>query len=175
MIDPRTYAVERPLLDGTVAHIRGIRADDKQRLRDAFHRLTGRSVYFRFFSGMRELSDELLAYFTEVDFRDHVALVAVEPLSEDECIVGVGRYIHTGPKRAEVALGVVDDHQSRGIGTVLLRCLVDVARESGIDCFEAEVLAENHQMLEVFAHSGFPLERSVESGVVSVTFPIEGA
>lgn len=172
MIDPAAYSVDEGLLDGTTSHIRAIRPDDKGRLGDAFHRLTGRSVYFRFFSGMRELSDDALGRFTEVDFDEHVALVAVEPEGADECIVGVGRYIRTKPTCAEVALAVVDDHQGRGIGTVLLRHLVAIARETGIECFEADVLGENQKMLEVFAHSGFPLERTFDSGVFHISFSI---
>ena len=121
---------------------------------------------------MHELSDQALGYFTEIDHREHVALVAIEPDGEDECIVGVGRYIHKTPRCAEVALAVVDDHQGRGIGTVLLRHLVLIGRKTGVETFEADVLGENRQMLEVFAHSGFPLKRSSESGVVHLSFPI---
>ncbi|MGH0029869.1 MAG: N-acetyltransferase family protein [Myxococcota bacterium] len=157
---------------GEPIRIRPIRPDDKARLRAAFHRLSLRSVYFRFFSALPDLSDAMLAYFTEVDSRDHVGLVAVEPEGDDERIVGVGRYIRTGEARAEVALAVVDDHQGHGIGTALLDDLVAAARGNGIERFEADVLRENRKMLEVFSHTGFPLQRSVEREVIRVTFPI---
>ncbi len=124
---------------------------------------------------MKELSDQALEYFTEIDYRQHVALVAVEREGDDECIVGVGRYIHKTPKCAEVALAVVDDHQGRGVCTVLLRHLVLIGRATGVETFEADVLGENRHMLEVFAHSGFPLERSFDSGVFHLSFPISAA
>lgn len=175
MFDPAEYSSDEVLLDGRAVRLRAIRADDKQRLNDGFHRLTSQSVHYRFFTTMRELSDDLLVRFTEPDFRSHVALVAVEPVDDDECIVGVGRYICSDPKTAEVALAVVDDHQGLGLGTLLLRHLVSVAREKGVERFEADVLSDNGKMLEVFEHSGFPLTRSLDSGVEHLSFEISGA
>ncbi len=173
-IDARRYDTVAVLRDGTSIRIRAIRPDDKQRLLDHFNSLSERSVYFRFFSAKKRLTDEELVRFTEPDFVTHVALVATLLHQGTERIIGVGRYIIPpggDPHRAEVAFAVADAYQGRGIGTVLLEHLANIARELGVTEFEANVLGENNQMLEVFARSGFRVARTVEGGIVHVSFP----
>ena len=173
--DPRIYGVEELLKDGGSIHIRAIRPDDRARLIQHFQNMSQRSVYFRFFGAKRRLTDAELTRFTEPDFSRHVTLVATLRDEGEEHIVGIGQYIAQidHPTRAEVAFAVTDEHQGRGIGTILLEHLTPFARSNGITEFEADVLGENNQMLEVFAKSGFRVTRSVEAGVVHVTFPTE--
>jgi acetyl coenzyme A synthetase (ADP forming)-like protein len=175
--DPTSYAVEAVLRDGGSIHIRAIRPDDKERLLEHFSRLGARSVYFRFFGSKRRLTDAELRTFTELDFHRRVGLVATLQENGRERIVGVGRYMARddvgAPQRAEVAFAVADDHQGRGVGTLLLEHLAPIARANGITEFEADVLGENNQMLAVFAHSGFVVRRSFEGGVFHLTFPTE--
>ncbi len=172
--DPRSYDTTVVLRDGSSIRIRAIRPDDKQRLLDHFNSLSERSVYFRFFSAKKRLTDEELKAFTEPDFVTHVALVATLLEDGTERIIGVGRYIVPpggDPHRAEVAFAVADKYQGKGIGTALLEHLVNIARNMGVTEFEANVLGENNQMLEVFARSGFHVARTVEGGIVHVSFP----
>lgn len=171
----RSYSVDEVLRDGASIHIRAIRADDKEELLAHFHQLSERSIYFRFFGAKRRLTEEELRRFTEPDFRSHVALVATRRVDGVEQIIGVGRFMAREdiacPQRAEVAFAVIDAFQGRGIGTLLLEHLAKIAQSLGIIEFEADVLGENNQMLAVFRRSGFQVCRSVESGVVHVTFP----
>ena len=174
--EPRHYATDALLRDGSSVHIRAIRPDDKQRLLALFERLSSRSVYFRFFQTKQRLSDEELRYFTELDFTRDVALVATLREGQEEHIIGVGRYFrmheHGQPTaHAEVAFTVADAHQGRGVGTLLLEHLAAMARMQGIDTFEAYVLGENNRMLEVFEASGFTVQRALDTGVFHVSFP----
>ena len=174
--EPRHYATDALLRDGGSIHIRAIRPDDKQRLLDLFERLSSRSVYFRFFQTKQRLTDEELRYFTELDFTRDVALVATLQAGQEEHIIGVGRYFRIQENgqpttRAEVAFTVADAHQGRGVGTLLLEHLAAIARRQGIDTFEAYVLGENNRMLEVFAASGFTVQRALDTGVFHVAFP----
>lgn len=177
-MDPRQYAVDELLRDGGSIHIRAIRPEDKQRL-VAFHgRLSDESIYFRFFSFKRTLSEQDLRYFTELDFAHRVALVATLREGADERIVGVGRYNvlnekESPPYRAEVAFLVEDVHQGRGIGTLLLEHLLPIAAHHGVTELQADVLGKNNRMLAVFASSGLVIQRSLESGIFRVTFPTE--
>jgi len=176
MSEPREFSRDAVLRDGGSIHLRAIRPDDKARLVDHFNRLSARSVYFRFFASKLRLADDELARFTELDFSNHVGLVATLLESGEERIIGVARYIVVAtkpgePRRAEVAFAVADAHQGRGIATVLLEELARFAQASGIDEFEASVLGENNRMLEVFGSSGFQVRRSVDGGVFCVTFP----
>ena len=170
------YATDELLRDGGSIHIRAIRPDDKQRLLALFERLSSRSVYFRFFQTKQRLTDAELRYFTELDFVDNVALVATLREGDEEHIIGVGRYFRITAdgqpsRRAEVAFTVADAHQGRGIGTLLLEHLATIARTHGIDTFEAYVLGENNRMLQVFAASGFTVQRSLDAGTFHISFP----
>src|SRR5215831_7201108 len=135
-MDPRHLAVDRVLHDGGSIHVRAIRDDDKQRLIDHFSQLSARSVYFRFFRAKRQLTDAEVRQFTELDFDRHVGLVATLGTDRDEKIIGVGRYYRVDsppgePRRAEVAFAVADAYQGRGIATILLEHLAEIARAAG--------------------------------------------
>ena len=177
-MDPRQYAVDELLRDGGSIHIRAIRPDDKERL-VAFHgRLSEESIYFRFFSFKRTLSEQDLRYFTELDFEHRVALVATLREAANERIVGVGRYTVINqdegpPYRAEVAFVVEDAQQGRGIGTLLLEHLLPIAAQNGVTEIQADVLGKNNRMLSVFASSGLVIQRSLDDGFFRVTFPTE--
>ena len=172
----KEFSSKAVLQNGTLVHLRGIREDDKQRLMDGFHRLTGNSIYFRFFSGKKKLTEKELKYFTEIDFKHHIALVATIVNDKDEEIIGVGRYIvledKSTAKVAEVAFAIDDVHQHLGLGTLLFDHLVTIAQNNGISKFVADVLLENKKMLEIFEHSGFKLDMTIEHGVIHIIFSI---
>jgi GNAT superfamily N-acetyltransferase len=168
----QNYSVDVKLLDGASIRIRAIHPDDKVRLHEHFKSLSERSIYFRFMGFRRDLSAADLVQFTELDFKDHVGLAATLTENGRERFIGVGRYIRGAkPRRAEVAFAVLDEWQGRGIGTSLLEHLRRFAIANGIAEFEAEVLSNNSQMLEVFAHSGFKVRGRMESGVVRLCAP----
>ena len=165
--DARKYSVDATMLNGAAVHIRAIRPDDQERLHEHFKSLSEQSIYFRFMGLKRDLSPDDLKRLTELDFDNHVGLAAT--LTEDgrERFIGVGRYIRTAnPGRAEVAFAVRDEFQRHGIGTLLLDHLSLIAAANGIEEFEADVLGDNHQMLEMLAHSGFKVHSALDSGVV---------
>lgn len=131
------------LKDGTLAHLRDIRATDAVLVRDGFSRMSDESRYARFFYPIRELTTDQLRYFTQVDGRDHVAVVA---LSADETVgLGTARFIRDAddPKSAEFAVTIPDDAQGQGLGAALLDLLTEEAREVGVEYFVAQVHATN--------------------------------
>ena len=127
--------------------VRALRPDDAPGLAEAFEQLSETSRYRRFFTAKPHLSEQTLAFLTDVDHHDHEALVAVAPDSGQ--LVGVARFIRIPgePDLAEVAVTVIDSWQRRGLGTALLRELAQRAAEEGIRHFTAEMLAENKPML----------------------------
>jgi GNAT superfamily N-acetyltransferase len=173
----KTFSQHIVLRNGESVVIRAIRPDDKRRLLDGFHRLTGKSVYFRFLCGKRNLTKDELKYFTEVDFDHHVALVVTKEEKRQEEIIGVGRYVQDEEERpervAEIAFAVDDAYHDVGIGTLLFEYLVTIARDKGISRLTADVLLENKHMLKLFNHSGFQLNSKVEKGVVHIEFDIK--
>jgi GNAT superfamily N-acetyltransferase len=170
--EPRKYCVDATMLDGTGVRIRAIRPDDQERLHEHFRGLSEQSVYFRFMGLKRDLSPDDLARLTELDFDNHVGLAATVTENGRERFVGIGRYIRgDSPDRAEVAFAVLDEFHHRGIATILLEHLSLIADANGVTEFEADVLGENRQMLELFAHMGFESRQSLDSGIVHLRSP----
>lgn len=171
------YYAEERLRDGRLLVIRAIRASDKPLLQEAMHHLSPQSLYFRFLSHRGELTEKELAYFAEVDFRHHVALLASLNINGELIPAGVGRYVMADnspqPKQAEVAFAVGDEYQGQGIATLLLRHLTKIARSNGLENFTALVLCENTKMLDVFHHSGLPMHSSTSTpGVLDIALKL---
>jgi GNAT superfamily N-acetyltransferase len=142
------------LPSATRVAVRPIEPGDRNAFVAAFERLSEESRYRRFLSPHDHLSEAELHYLTEVDHRDHEALVAVDPDTGDG--VGVARYVRDLQRSdsAEIAVAVADDWQGRGIGTELLHRLADRAREEGIARFTALMLADNRPMMQLLGDLG---------------------
>ena len=149
------------LRDGTPVLIRPVLADDKERFRDGFARLSPQSRYRRFMSPIDELTPDMLRRFTEVDYRDHFAYVGLLAQEADQPGIGVARYVRLpdDPSVAEAAVTVIDDYQRRGLGTLLLEALGAVGLENGIERFRGYALDDNRPMLELLTQMGAVVER----------------
>ena len=119
------------------------------------------------------MTEAELDFFTRLDFVRHVGLVATLREGAAERIIGVGRYLVSDEAggSAEIAFAVADEHQGRGIGTLLLDHLLGIAREHGIVEFHADVLGENNQMLDVFRQTRLRVTGTTDGGVMHVSFP----
>jgi len=168
MIDAAKYSAVEPLRDGASIEIRALRPDDRADILAALGRASPQSLYRRFFGPRREFTERELKFFLDVDFVDHVALVATVREGGRPVIVGGGRYVVVGPGKAEVAFAVVDEYQGRGIAATLLRHLAAIARQAGLTELIAEVLSENIAMLKVFERSGLRPDMKRDGGVVHV-------
>jgi RimJ/RimL family protein N-acetyltransferase len=162
------YSAVEELRDGRRVEIRALRPDDRADLVSAVGRASPESLFRRFFGVRRGFTEQEIAFYLDIDFIDHVALVAVVEEGGRPTIVGGGRYIVFGPGRAEVAFAVVDEYQGRGIGARLMHHLAAIARGAGLEELTAEVLPDNAPMLKVFEKSGLGLSTRREPGVVHV-------
>ena len=167
-MEPTKYSVIETLRDGRSVEIRALKPEDRAALLAAVDRTSAESLYRRFFAPRRHFTERETAYFLNVDFKGHVALVAVVDEGGQLAIGGGGRYIEIEPDMAEVAFMVVDDYQGLGIGSFLMRHLAIIGRNAGLRQLTAEVLVENAGMLKVFETSGYRVRTTVESQVVHV-------
>ncbi len=140
----------------------------------AVGRVSAQSLYRRFFGPKREFTEKETDFFVNVDFVTHVALVAVVDEGGKDTIIGAGRYIVAEPGKAELAFAIIDEYQGQGIGTALLRHLVLIARENGLQQLDAEVLQENVAMLTLFRKCGFTFKKG-GGGVVHVALNLRQA
>jgi RimJ/RimL family protein N-acetyltransferase len=172
MLEVAKYSAFEPLRDGRRVEIRALRPSDRDELLAAVARTSTESLYRRFFGVKREFTEKEIAFFVDVDFDKHVALVAVVDQGGRQTIVGGGRYVMVRPGTAEVAFAVVDEFQGQGIGAALMRHLITIARSAGLKEFIAEVLPDNAAMLKVFEKSGLALTRTREARVVHVALQL---
>lgn len=171
--DRAAWEVDALLADGGLVHVRPIRPSDAGAHRAFFAHQCEESVYFRFFGHRSALTDREVTHLTTVDYHERMAFVAF--LNDD--LIGIGRYDRlAGGDTAEVAFAVADEHQGRGLATMLLGYLAAYAAVRGITRFSADTLIGNRRMLALFLRAGFRREgRSIDCGVVHLTFDIDPA
>ena len=169
MIDPANYSATETLRDGRAVEIRSQRSQDRESMHAAIARSSSAALHRRFFAVRREFSEKEADYFLDIDFVNHVALVAVADDAGRPTIVGGGRYVVVQPGQAEVAFAIVDAYQGLGIGSALMRHLATLGRAAGLREFIAEVLSENVPMLNVFERSGLAMNTRRDGAVVHVT------
>lgn len=144
------------LPDGTELTIRPIRPEDAE-IEQAFVRdLSPEAKYYRFMQTLDELTPEMLVRFTQIDYNREMALIAVVPEAGRDKQVGVARYtINPDGKSCEFAIVVDDDRRKQGIGSRLMKGLMEAARGRGLRSIEGEILADNHTMLKLMDSLGF--------------------
>ena len=150
--------------------IRPIRPDDAQLLVDLFDTLSPQSIYYRFFSPMKQLSPTMLARFTQIDYDREVALVAILESGSSEKMLGAARVIlQHNLKDAEFAVLVGDPWHGKGIGAHLLATCLNIARERRFRIIWGTVLAENKGMLALGRKLGFSIKRGEQTGEFELT------
>ena len=156
------------LRDGSTVHIRVMRASDEAGLCALLTSLSEESRWLRFYCLQNSAGLAAEAH-REANLDHAFGLVACS--GDEERVVGHAFYVAIDEQRAEVAFTIANDFQGRGLGTILLGQLADVAAANGIKVFEADVVAANHAMVHVFRASGFPIEVSANAGQLHVVFP----
>lgn len=162
------YFASDHLKDGTQVTVRAISIDDRDGVLSAFDNLDRESVYTRFFTPKRELTEAELQQLTDVDNDRVVALVVALPGNDCGDLVGGGRYCRTSENVAEIAFTTAERFRGRGVASLILKHLVRIARSNGILEFEADVLRDNTAMLTVFRNSGLRLTSKSSAGVQNV-------
>jgi RimJ/RimL family protein N-acetyltransferase len=172
MMRPRApkSALHHRLRDGTKVSLRPVRPDDKALLEEGMSRLSPQSRRLRFMAPVEALTRAQLAYLTEIDHRDHVAWGVLC----DEQPVGVARFVRLpdNPGAAELAVTVLDEFQRRGVATLLVSVLAELARDLGIERFVFEALPENEALLKLL--SGLGAEYEMTEGVISGSVGLAG-
>jgi len=141
--------------DGRTVTIRPIRPEDAGIEAEFVRNLSEESRYYRFMDSLRELTPQMLSQFTQLDYDRHMALIAVTLAGSAEVEIGVARYVMIDEANCEFAIVVADEWQHKGIGSHLMRALMDAARGRGLRIMSGEVLTSNHKMLAFLSRLGF--------------------
>ena len=162
---PSQYVTTSSLRDGSPVTLRPIRPEDEPLLVQFHHSLSEESIYFRYFHLMtlnHRIAHERLTRICFIDYEREMALVVdyKDPATGDHNILAVGRLSKChGTNQAEFAMLVSDAYQRQGIGTELLRQLLKIAQDEGLQGVTAEILRENRPMQRVCEKLGFTLKR----------------
>lgn len=133
------------LRDGSFVTIRLTGAQDEPALRDFLTGLGLEARRLRFFTGAANIA--VAAHIVAATGAKHCGVIAHD---EAGTVVGHATYVQLEDARAEVAVEVADHLHGRGLGTILIERLANLAEGRGITHFVAEVLSENRAMLDVF-------------------------
>ncbi|HWS03525.1 MAG TPA: bifunctional acetate--CoA ligase family protein/GNAT family N-acetyltransferase [Gammaproteobacteria bacterium] len=149
------------LPDGTNIVIRPIRPEDADLEKTFVHGLSDEAKYFRFMETIQELTPAMLVRFTQIDYDQEMALMAVTEVAGQEVELGIARYaINPDGQSCEFALVVADEWQGKGVAHKLMSSLMDVARDRGLERIEGEVLRANQSMLKLMTRLGFEIKTS---------------
>ncbi len=177
---PTQYVLPWTLKDGTNVLIRPIRPEDEPMLVRFHESLSERTVYMRYLHVIKlsqRVAHERLTRICFIDYDREMALV-VERKDADNGepqIIAVGRLrkIHA-TRDAEFAILITDEYQDRGLGSELLRRLIEVGRDERLHRITGDILPDNLPMQRLCENMGFQLSRSVEDPVVKAELILEG-
>ena len=151
------------LNDGTDITIRPIRPEDAEIEQKFVSELSNETKYFRFMNYLQELSLEMLVRFTQIDYYNEMALIAVTSDGNDEEQIAVARYMTLPDKKScEFALVVSDRWQHRGLARHLMPKLMEIARDRGLERMEGQILSNNFRMLDLMESLNFQISNDPE-------------
>ena len=155
--------------DGTRYMLRPIRPEDEPAIHRLFERMTPEDVRLRFFAPMRRLTHQAAARLTQPDYDREMGLVAVaSPFIGTAAEVQGAVRIAADPdnQSAEFAVMVQSDLKGHGLGTILMKKIIEYARGRGIGEIYGAVLRENHNMLNLCRDLGFARKDDAEDATI---------
>lgn len=162
---PEKLARTHTFKNGLSVRFRAIKPSDEEEMRRLFYRFSDQSVYYRYFSPIKTMPHEKMQEYVNIDYRMTLSIVGLAGEPGQDRIIAEARYAQLpGETVADVAFIVDEACQGQGIATFLLQMLIDVAKESGITGFSADVLATNRSMLNVFEKVSFPVRAVLDGG-----------
>ena len=177
---PRKYAKAWKTPDETIEFvIRPIRPEDESLVVDFHGRLSNESVYQRYFTKLgyeQRVAHERLVRVCFTDYDREIALVAerLDPENGKLCIAGIARLIRLhNSNTAEFSLIVADDYQGHGLGTEMIRRLIEVGREEGLDRIVAEILGANGGMIRICQELGFDVKADEDGETVQAELRLD--
>src|SRR3954469_19657367 len=169
-VPPVAADVHIALRDGSTAHVRPVVPSDEPALRAFLEGLSDNSRWLRFFSLGVNL-DKAARAGASGDRPEGYGLIVTT--GAEGRVVAHAVFELERPDRAEGAFAVADEMQGRGLATVLIAHLAQVASARGVTTFTAIVLPENRRMISVFRESGFPVHVRASPDGIELEFPTE--
>ena len=159
---PKKYTLKWKIRNGKRVLLRPIKPEDENLLRELFNSLSEESMRYRFFQVIKEMSHETMTRYCNIDYSREIAIIAETQVKKKK-IVGVARMILQPDRRkGEFAVVVADKWQGLGLGSKLVKQIIEVSKDMGLDTLSADVLTSNRKMLNLCKRKGFDLKISDE-------------
>ncbi len=157
---PKKYERHWTLRDGRSILLRPIKPEDEPLENELWKTFSDETQRFRFFSPMKTWSHATLVRYTNVDYDREIAIVGIMKENGEKKMVGVVRMIMEPPdfKTAEVAIVVGDPWQGFGLGSKMMNCIVEIARDKDLDSIYGLILRDNARAIELFKNKGFAVD-----------------
>jgi len=173
---PKQMERRYTLPDGRSFLMRPILPEDEPELQDLVRRMPAEDVRMRFFQPIHELSHEMAARLTQLDYEREMAII----VTETDVVAGKGKIwgvvrCNADPdmEKAEYAILVDRAMTGIGLGPMLMRYIIEYAKQQGIKELYGEVLRENEPMLRLNRALGFKVEAMLDDpGVLHVKLPL---
>lgn len=169
---PIQYVSPWTLPDGTTVTLRPIRPEDEPLMIQFHQSLSEQSVYLRYFHLIKlshRITHDRLTRMCCIDYDREMAIVAdyENPETGEHEILAVGRLsqLH-GMREAEFSMLISDDYQHKGLGTELLKRLLQIGRDEKLEIVSAEILADNQGMQRVCEKLGFEIQQTADPSIV---------
>jgi RimJ/RimL family protein N-acetyltransferase len=155
------------LADGTRVLTRVLRPEDARYYPEFVAHLTPEDVRLRFFTAIRELSDDRISELTRLDYDRAMALIAIDEAAD--LMLGVVRlHLDDDRRGGEYAVIVRSALKGHGLGWLLMRRMIDYARAIGLSTIHGQVLSENTTMLRMCRDLGFAIDDDPQSKGIKI-------
>jgi len=140
---------------GKTVQLRPIRPEDGESIKAMVQNMSAESRYFRFMHAINDLSPQMIAQFTKLDYDRQMAFVAIQDSGKGE-VVGVSRYAMTTDRQhGEFAISIADSWQGHGLASALMKLIIEHAKAQGLHALVGDVLTTNAPMRGLMKHMGF--------------------
>jgi acetyltransferase len=171
---PKKYEWQWKLKDGQPVLLRPIKPEDEPLENELWKTFSEETQRFRFFSPMKTWSHATLVRYTNIDYDREIAIVGILTEDGEKKMIGVVRMIMEPPdfKTAEVAIVVGDPWQGFGLGSKMMDCILDIAKDKNLDSIYGLILRDNSRAIELFKEKGFSVDYSSIKKVAKVTLEL---
>ncbi len=150
---PQQWIRSTTLKDGSPIQLRPVRPEDATSIINLVKEMSPESRYFRFMHAINELSPQMIAQFTKLDYDRQMALVAT---NETDNVIGVSRYVISSDRQmGEFAISIAENCKGKGLASSLMKLLIEHARSQGLVSLEGDVLPSNSPMQALMRSLGF--------------------
>ena len=171
---PCHFIDEEQMSDGTPFLVRPIRPEDEPKMYELFKAFSPQTIRMRFFQDIKEIPHEQMVRYCQIDYDREIALVAAVNQRDGECLIGVGRLtILPDGENSEFAVVVGDPWHKKGIGRILTKNCLRMAKAQGVKRVFMDVLSDNVPMRRMAEKMGFLKMDCEEEDIVRYRLDLE--